>query len=282
MDLDSPHASPIDMGHRTFLAQTHGIVDQAWVAAAQFADLPVEPLNPPLLGRRLHVPPLLVPLHALSWHVRLELLERADAHLRDRGRPLFCTLLASDAPERVRNHLMSRMAPLRPRTGRVLFRVHDARVFRHLRWMLEPSQMAQLMGPISAWTWYEPLGNTWRTQHRPATEGPPGPFIHPDQWDDLAQVACINGCLRDLAEAGAGHASSLLPALRQAICEARSVGLQDLDDLQVYAYQRLRDGEGATRQAALNLRLKRVHQQGMSYRMACQLERQHGLQTEAA
>lgn len=282
MDLDSPHAAPVDMGHRAFLAQTHGIVDPTQVAAAQFADLPVEPLNPPLLGRRLHNPPLLVPLHALPWQARLELLERADAQLHERGRPLFCTLLESDAPERVRNHLMNWMAPLRPRTGRVLFRVHDARVFRHLRWMLAPSQMAQLMGPISSWTWHEPLGNTWRTQQRPATEGSPGPLIHPDQWDDLAQVACINGCLRDLAEAGAGHASSLLPALRQAIREAHCAGLHELDDLQWYACQRLCGGGGAADQAVVSLRLKRVHQQGMSYRMACQLERQHGLQTEAA
>ncbi len=282
MDLDSPDAAPVDLGHRTFLAQTHGIVDPTQVAAAQFADLPVEPLNPPLLGRRLHNPPLLVALHALPWQTRLELLERADAQLRDRGRPLFCTLLESDAPDRVRPHLMSRMAPLRPRTGRVLFRVHDARVFRHLRWMLGPSQMAQLMGPIVAWTWHEPLGNTWRTQLRPATEGPPGALIDPDQWEQLAQVACINGCLKDLAEAGAGHASTLLPALLQALREAHSAGLHELDDLQWYACQRLRGTGDPAEQVVVSRRLERVHQQGMSYRMACQLELQHGLQTEAA
>ena len=282
MDLDSPDAAPVDMGHRTFLAQTHGIVDPTQVAAAQFADLPVEPLNPPLLGRRLHNPPLLVPLHALPWQTRLELLERADAQLRDRGRPLFCTLLESDVPDRVRNHLMNRMALLRPHAGRVLFRIHDARVFRHLRWLLGPSQMAQLMGQISAWTWHEPLGNTWRTHPRPVAEGPPGPLIHPDQWSVLAQVACINGCLRDLSEERGGHASTLLPAVLQAIGEAQSMGLQDLDDQQVYACQRLRGTGDPAEQAALNLRLQRVHQQGMSYRMACELERQHGLQTEAA
>ncbi|MGE8046618.1 hypothetical protein ACQKO6_20865, partial [Pseudomonas monteilii] len=55
-----------------------------------------------------------------------------------------------------------------------------------------------------------------------------------------------------------------------------------LHDQQVYACQRLRGTGDPAEQAALNLRLQRVHQQGMSYRMACELERQHGLQTEAA
>lgn len=282
MDLDSPAAPPVEMWHRTFLAQTHGIIDPLQVAAAQFADLPVEPLSPPLLGGRLRQPPLLVPLHTLPRNERLALLERCDAQLRERGRPLFCTLLESDAPERVRNHLMNRMAPLQPRVGRVLFRVHDVRVFRHLRWLLAPAQMARLMGPIAAWTWHEPLGSTWRTHLRPVVEGPIGPVINADQWAMLAQFACINGCLRDLAEDGAGHASALLPALLQAIREADRGGLHALDDLQWYACQRVRGSGDAAEQAAVSRRLERVHQQGMSYRMACQLEPQHSLQTEAA
>lgn len=282
MDLDSSAAPPVEMWHRTFLAQTHGIIDPTQVAAAQFADLPVEPLDPPLLARRLHQPPLLVALHALPRHDRLALLERCDAQLRDRGRPLFCTLFESDAPDRVRNHLMRQMAPLQPRIGRVLLRVHDSRVFRHLRWVLDLSQMAQLMGPISAWTWHEPLGNTWRTHLRPAVEVAPGPPLRRDQWGTLANIACINGCLRDLAEAQAGHASALLPALLECIDEARAVGLHESADLGLYALHRLDHGEGFARQEALRVRLKRVQQKGMSYRMACQLEQRHCLAAEAA
>lgn len=107
-------------------------------------------------------------------------------------------------------------------------------------------------------------------------------MIDPDQWEQLAQVACINGCLKDLAEAGAGHASTLLPALLQALREAHSAGLHEPDDLQWYACQRLRGTGDPAEQVVVSRRLERVHQQGMSYRMACQLELQHGLQTEAA
>lgn len=282
MDLDSAAAPALEMWHRPFLAQTHGIIDPMQVAAAQFADLPVEPLNPPLLGRRLHNPPLLVSLHALPRQRRLELLARADAQLRDRGRPLFCTLLESDAPERVRSHLLSRMAPLQPRTGRVLFRVHDPRVFRHLRWLLDPWQMAHLIGPITSWSWHEPLSNTWRTHLRPSIVAPPEPLIRPDQWSLLAQFACINGCLRELAERGAGHASTLLPALLADIAEGQAMGLRESADLGCYALHRLDQGEAFAQEPTARRRLERVQQQGMSYRMACQLELQQGQRTEVA
>lgn len=273
MDLDSATAAPVEMWHRTFLAQTHGIIDPLQVAAAQFANLPAEPLNPPLLGGRLHQPPLIVALHTLSRQDRLALLEQCDAQLRDRGRPLFCTLLESDAPDRVHHHLMSQMAPLQPRVGRVLFRVHDARVFRHLRWLLDPAQMVKLMGPISAWTWHEPLGNTWRTHLRPAVEVMPGSLLRHDQWRTLMDIACINGCLRDLAEEQVGHASGLLPALLECIDEARTMGLREDADLGLYALHRLDHGKGFAHLEAVRLRLQRVQQRGMSYRMACQLER---------
>ncbi|WP_295522078.1 hypothetical protein [uncultured Stenotrophomonas sp.] len=279
MDLDSAASLPVEMWHRPFLAQTHGIIDPLQVAAAQFSDLPVEPLNPPLLGRCLYAPPL---LHTLSREDRLALLERCNAQQRDRGRPLFCTLLESDAPGRLGLHLMNQMAPLQPSVGRVLFRVHDPRVFRLLRWLLDASQMAQLLGPISSWTWHEPLGNTWRTQHRPVVEAPPGRPIRADQWPILAQCSCINGCLRDLCEQGAGHASAQLPALLAGLDEGGAVGLRNAADLQCYALQRLENGEDFAQQVVVKRRFERVQQQGMSYRMACQLEQRPSPTTEAA
>ena len=208
MDLDTHVNAPIDTGHRTFLAQTHAIIDPTQVAAACFADLSCEPLEPVELSGYLRQPPLLVALDAMSRDRRLEVLDRAELHLRERGRPLFCTLLACNEAAHLRGHLRHLMGLWRPGKGRVWFRVHDPRVFRHLRWLLTPAQMAEVMGPVHAWTWHEPLGGTWRTHHRPDAHAPFGLLLQPDQWLGLEQLGVINACLRDLvvdpATAGSG------------------------------------------------------------------------------
>lgn len=272
MDLDSPASLPIDMGHRTFLAQTHAIIDPTQVAAAAFAHLPVQPLVPAELKGCLRQPPLLVSLETLSWEERLALLDRADAHLRERGRPLFCTLLACDDPARLRGHLQHLMGLWRPGSGRVWFRVHDPRVFRHLRWLLTPAQMAVVMGPVSAWTWHEPLGSTWRTHHRPAERAPYGLLLQPEQWQGLDQMGVINGCLRDLAHDHPGSGSGQLRAVMEGVMEARAVGIEHPKDLRLYARQRLQQGRQFAQQPAVAARLAKMRAQGMSYAMACRLQ----------
>ncbi|MCF7752237.1 DUF4123 domain-containing protein [Bacillus subtilis subsp. subtilis] len=271
MDLDSPVTAPIDMGHRTFLAQTHAIIDPIQVAAAQFADLPVQALEPAELKGCLRQPPLLVTLEALPWERRLALLDRADAHLQERGRPLFCTLLACEDPTRLRGHLQHLMGLWRPGNGRAWFRVHDPRVFRHLRWLLTPAQMAHVMGPVHAWTWHEPLGGTWRTHERPATRAPFGFLLRPDQFQSLDQLGVLNGCLRDLVQDAPGTGSTQLRTLMDGVLEARGVGIADAVDLRLYACQRLRHGAGFHHQPTVHQRLQHVGQ-GMSYAMACRLD----------
>lgn len=269
MDLDTPAAAPIDMGHRTFLAQTHAIIDPTQVAAAAFADLPAEVLDPIELTGWQRQPPLLVALEALTWEQRLALLDRADAHLRERGRPLFCTLLACDDPPRLRGHLRHLMGLWRPGRGRVLLRVHDPRVFRHLRWLLKPEQMAHVMGPVQAWTWHEPLGGTWRTHLRPEDKAPFGLMLGPGQWQQLSQVGVLNGCLRELAYAGSGAGSGHVRGLIEGMLEARSAGIDSPEDLSLYARQRLVHGQRFRHRPEVAARLDLLQTERMSYAMAC-------------
>lgn len=269
MDLDSPVTAPIDMGHRTFLAQTHAIIDPTQVAAAAFADLPIQVLDPPALKGRLRQPPLLLPLNALSWEQRLALLDRADTHLRDRGRPLFGTLLACDDAPRLRQHLQHLMGLWQPGKGRVLLRVHDPRVFRHLRWLLSPDQMAHVMGPVQAWTWHEPLGGTWRTHLRPEDKAPFGLMLAPGQWQQLSQVGVLNGCLRELAHAGFGAGSRHVHDLLEGMLEARSAGIDSREDLSLYARQRLVHGQRFRNRPEVAARLNLLQAERMSYAMAC-------------
>ncbi len=272
MDLDTHVNAPIDMGHRSFLAQTHAIIDPTQVSAACFADLPAEPLEPSELKGCLRQPPLLVALDTLSWERRLDVLDRAERHLRERGRPLFGTLLACDDASGLRGHLRHLMGLWRPGKGRVWFRVHDPRVFRHLRWLLTPAQMAEVMGPVHAWTWHEPLGGTWRTHHRPDAHAPFGLLLQPDQWQGLEQMGVINACLRDLVDAPATAASSPLRALMEGVLEARDAGLEDVRDLSLYARQRLQHGPGFRHRPDVAARLARLRGEGMSYAMASRLE----------
>lgn len=281
MDLDSPVIAPVDMGHRTFLAQTHAIIDPTQVAAAQFADLPVQPLEPAELQGCLRQPPLLVALEALPWEQRLVLLDRADAHLRERGRPLFCALLACEDAPRLHGHLQHLMGLWRPGRGRVWFRVHDPRVFRHLRWLLTPAQMAHVMGPVHAWTWHEPLGGTWRTHARPEERAPFGLLMQPDQFQGLEQLGVLNGCLRDLTQDAPGTGSTQVRTLMAGVLEARGTGIVHATDLRLYACQRLQHGAGFHRQPAVRQRLLRV-EQGMSYAMACRLDLRPALGEAAA
>lgn len=272
MDLDTHVNAPIDMGHRSFLAQTHAIIDPTQVAAACFADLPAEPLEPAELKGCLRQPPLLVALDTLSWERRLDVLDRAERHLRERGRPLFCTLLACNDASGLRGHLRHLMGLWRPGKGRVWFRVHDPRVFRHLRWLLTPAQMAEVMGPVHAWTWHEPLGGTWRTHHRPDAHAPFGLLLQPDQWQGLEQMGVINACLRDLVNDPATGGRSTLRALMEGVLEARDAGLEDVRDLSLYARQRLQHGPGFRHRPDVAARLARLRGEGMSYAMASRLE----------
>ncbi|HBS61708.1 MAG TPA: hypothetical protein DEB32_03045 [Stenotrophomonas sp.] len=89
MDLHSPAAAPIALWHRVFLAQTHALIDPRHVAPSEFADLPTHVLQPERLAGRVRHPPLLVTLEALARDRRLQLLDQADAHLREYGRPRF-------------------------------------------------------------------------------------------------------------------------------------------------------------------------------------------------
>jgi hypothetical protein len=160
----------------------------------------------------------------------------------------------------------------RPGKGRVWFRVHDPRVFRHLRWLLTPAQMAEVMGPVHAWTWHEPLGGTWRTHHRPDAHAPFGLLLQPDQWLGLEQLGVINACLRDLVVDPATAGSGALRALMEGVLEARDAGLDDVRDLSLYARQRLHHGPGFRHRRDVASRLARLRGDGMSYSMATRLE----------
>lgn len=281
MDLDSPAAAPIALWHRVFLAQTHALIDPRHVAPSEFADLPTHVLQPERLAGRVRHPPLLVTLEALARDRRLQLLDQADAHLREYGRPLFCALLTCDDAPAVRSHLQRVMRLVQPGVGPGWLRLHDPGVFRHLRWLLTPAQMACVMGPVATWLWHEPVSVTWRAHARPAVPPTPRVLLQPGQWQDLAEVGVLNRCLRDLADAGEGAGEGALRALLDGIQEARAAGLGDPADLRRYACQRLRHGSGFQQRPEVSRRLAHVRGRGMSYVMACQHERRTTVGTAA-
>ncbi|WP_411852535.1 hypothetical protein ACLB90_08700 [Stenotrophomonas sp. LGBM10] len=275
MDLDTPAAAPIELWHRVFLAQTHALLDPRDVAPARFADLPTQVLQPEGLAGRVRHPPRLVTLEALAWDRRLQLLDQADAHLREYGRPLFCALLACDDAPAARSHLQRVMRLVQPGVGPGWLRLHDPGVFRHLRWLLTPAQMACVMGPVVTWLWHEPVSGTWRAHARPAVVPSQGLHLQPAQMRDLAQIGVLNRCLRDLAQAGEGTGEGGVRALLDGIHEARAVGLDDPADLRLYACQRLRHGSGFQQRPDVRQRLAHFRSRGMSYVMACQYLRRN-------
>ncbi len=122
------------------------------------------PLLPAGLEDSAHLLPALIDLRALAQESRdalLEWIEQAPS-------PPLSALLATRADRgRIMRHLAGKLVVRLADGSRSLLRVHDPRVFAHLRWILNERQLAQMLGPIRHWHYWH-VGR-WRVLESPGT-----------------------------------------------------------------------------------------------------------------
>lgn len=254
------------MDHRLFLAQDYALINPMQVALDQRSDLETVVLLPKNLERHIRMMPLLLELKSLPESERLALLDRADRWSRDHDMPLFCAMLAGDTDmPGLERHLLRNMLLSRTGAVRAWLRFHDPRVFRHLRWLLDDEQMCRLMGPVAAWTWFDPLGGNWHVHQRPGASDTRRLQLTREQWDSLEQFEALNRCLRDLAEKVPDPPDDgVVRQLMEGLKEAQRQGLQDVVDKSMYARQRLLYGPAFHAAGDLQVRSGRMKQGGTS------------------
>lgn len=232
-----------NLDHRWFLAQDYALVNPLQVALDQYSDLNTVCLVPSGFERHARMMPLLVTLKTLSEPRRLDLLERARHWSRYYDLPLFCALLSSNATQdTIQASLRRNLIVSRGNGRQVWLRQHDPRIFRHLCWLLDGAQMASLMGPVTHWTWFDPLAGQWHAYARGEDVCAVRLRMTPDQWAAVDEMEALNCCLRDLA-----HASRVVPGdgiarqLLQSLLEAKRQGLGEMGQRCLYAHRQLHE-----------------------------------------
>ncbi|MCE7032254.1 DUF4123 domain-containing protein [Lysobacter sp. GX 14042] len=212
--------------HRLFLAQDYAVINPLQVGAEGYVGLAVVRVLPAGLERHERMMPLLAELRGLPEGRRMELLERAERWSNEHDLPLFSALLACPAEaSRLVFHLRRRMVLRKPDGSSAWLRFHDPRVFRHLRWLLTPAQMAGLMGPVTAWTWYDPLRAQWHGHGRPPPDPHAGLSLSPAQWRSLEQLGALTRRLGELADEGGDTDDVVARRLLNELVEAGDRGL---------------------------------------------------------
>ncbi len=269
----------VDLDHRRFLAQDFAILNPMQVVSDQRNALDCTPLVPKGFERHARMMPLLVELRALPDAERLMLLERADQWRMHHDMPFFSALLQTDvAVSRLKTHLIDRMI-VRGNAGQPAWlRLHDPRVFRHLRWLLTEEQLAWLMGPVRAWTWYEPHGDDWHAQERKMQPQKQRIPLAPVQRDALAQFEALNGLLRDFADEGEAADDIIARQLLAGLLAAREQGLLQATDAKLYARQQFAHGPDIARLPSIVARLRQARDRQFSYVAACDSLQPHDFQ----
>lgn len=233
-----------NLDHRWFLAQDYALVNPLQVALDQYSDLATVRLVPSGFERHARMMPLLVTLKTLSESRRLDLLARAHRWSRYYDLPLFCALLSSSATEHTIQASLRRNLIVSRGDGRqVWLRQHDPRIFRHLRWLLDDAQMANLMGPVTHWTWFDPLAGQWHAYARVRDVCAARLRLTPGQWAAVDELEALNRCLRDLAQTSPeAPGDEIARQLLQGLQEAQRQGLGDMTQRCLYAHRQLHHG----------------------------------------
>jgi len=162
-------------------------------------DLPVQALETSPAPARANRLPQLLDLRLLNASLKGDLVGRV-ARYRQRGLPFFSVLFENQGSmDHTARHLRRQLLQKRPGDRRKhWFRYYDPVVFRHLTWLLSPTQLARLMGPITQWAWPDPIGH-WQTLERP-DEQPRIEWLELSrrQWDSIDRIAVLNHSVRRL------------------------------------------------------------------------------------
>lgn len=186
----------------------------------------VVPLLPAGLEDCAHLLPALIDLRSLSQgrcDALLEWIERSTE-------PPLGALLATDADRgRTMRHLARQLVVRLADGRRSLLRHHDPRVFAHLRWILNETQLHRLLGPIRRWSYWR--ADQWRDVECGETQNVRTRALDPAQSDHLARVGTINEFFaQNGAPADDGEFAARARALSDFIARAQTYGWRKRSD----------------------------------------------------
>lgn len=227
------------MDHRLFLQHDFALINPLQLDAAQWSGLPTEPLVPDTIESQAQLMPRLLRLRDLAQREKIALLDQSEAWQAAYDLPMLPILIQSGASAAAMSaHLKKQMLARHPAGHWFWIRLHDPRVFRHLRWLLDPAQMARLLGPAFQWSWFDPSTSRWYTDPRPDVDSASASRLDSRQWDCVFRMEVLNRALKWL---GHEHPSVIFDErmyrqMDEAVRTAVEVEhLLDLDDQVAYA-----------------------------------------------
>lgn len=227
------------MDHRLFRQHNYALLNPLQVDAAQWQHLPTRALVPEMVSAQPTLMPRLVLLNRLSDDERMALLDKSDAWQAANDAPLLPVLLDYRGdPDVLAAHLKKQMLARHTSGDWFWIRFHDPRVYRHLHWVLDTTQLSRLLGPCSALTWFDPTQMRWYSDPRAPQEQTPASRFSNQQWDSIFRMELLNRVLKQLRY---DHPDMPLePADYRRIDETIRVAvdiekLQDTDDQVAYA-----------------------------------------------
>ncbi|WP_287124985.1 DUF4123 domain-containing protein [Chromohalobacter sp.] len=178
----------------------YAVVNPLVVHERDWRDLPVQALETSPAPARAHRLPQLVELHALPDETCEDLVERTRRY-RKRGALFFSALMMGKADiEHTTHHLRRQLLQRRPDDRRYHWlRYYDPLVFRHLAWLLTPTQLARLMGPLDQWSWFDVQGRSYALQRPDVTTSIDWMELTRAQWTSIDRFADLNRSLRRLS-----------------------------------------------------------------------------------
>lgn len=234
------------------------IVDLAALPDAAVPEgISVEKMVPELLAADADKMPGLINLSGLSSDGRAYLQANLEAGFEGKQQHLLSALLSSeasfDAPAMLRH--LTRHLVLESPQGKAFLRYYDPRVFRHLAWILKPSQYRALFGPINRWTLCAPDAPRTMTAPPTATRSQTW-HASAEQRQWLDRLGMVNETLRQIAHEYPEHKLSETQALEEVsrrilaamdIAESQH-GLTHENDLVAYATNALLRGDNTQKQ----------------------------------
>lgn len=159
-------------------------------------------------------------------HVRV-VAEHDQEQLRH---PRVCAILETEAGTyELRTHLAQALLLRKPVAGKAVFRYYDPRVYAHLGWILEPAQLATLMGPVTRWSWLDVSGRWAEARFDGKAAGTLA--VRPEQYQQIARLALVRRALDLLRDAGAEMTAELPRQLDAQFRKAEGYSLSEDDQV---------------------------------------------------
>ncbi|MCE3028970.1 DUF4123 domain-containing protein [Salinicola sp. DM10] len=176
------------------------VINPLVVHERDWRDLPVQALETSPAPARAHRLPQLVALQDLPQEAYEDLIDRIRRY-RKRGALFFSALMSTRADlDRTAWHLRRQLLQRRPGDRRYYWlRYYDPHVFRHLTWLLTPTQLARLLGPLDQWSWFDGQGQSYVLRRPEIATTIDWLELTRAQWSSIDLFADLNRSLRRLS-----------------------------------------------------------------------------------